>query len=100
MFEGGQVQNQVSLGSLKLKLTGPAKLLKRKPIMAFDFTHLLISLFGIQIIDREVREGSTTVQTFYQDKIGKQAFFVYFLVAEHLVAARGRGGGLALWGRI
>lgn len=98
--EAGQVYNQVGLGSLKLKLTGPTKLLKQKPIMAFDFTHLIVSLLGIQIIDRDIRGGSTAAQRFYQERIGKQAFFAYFLVAEQVIAARGRGGGLALWGRL
>jgi hypothetical protein len=34
------------------------------------------------------------------DKISKQAFFTYFYVSEEAMAARGKGGGIALWSRV
>ncbi len=99
-FAAGQVINQVDLGILKFKLNGPTKLLPHKPIMAFDFNHLILDLLGIKLIERDIRGGIQATQRFYEERINQQAFFVYFLVQEQLIAARGRGGGLALWGRI
>jgi len=34
---------------------------------------------------------------FYDQPIAKLPFFAFFLVTEDFIAARGRGGGLALW---
>ena len=39
-------------------------------------------------------------ESFYTDKISHQAFFAYFYLSEGAIAARGRGGGLALWSRV
>ena len=36
---------------------------------------------------------------FYEQKLKEKAFFKYFLIKENVIAARGKGGGLALWCR-
>ncbi|MEL6333127.1 MAG: hypothetical protein AAFQ76_11110, partial [Cyanobacteria bacterium J06626_26] len=38
-------------------------------------------------------------QEFYQQPLKEQAFFKYFWVTDQGIAARGKGGGLALWCR-
>jgi hypothetical protein len=43
---------------------------------------------------------SSNAQQFYQDSIKKQAFFAFFVITPDLIAARGRGGGLALWTKV
>jgi hypothetical protein len=96
----GKVENVVQFGSLKLSLTGPVKFLAYKNILAFDFTHITVQLFGIKIYDGYIRGGKNSEETFYQTGVGKQAFFAYFLITDEIIAARGRGGGLALWRRI
>ena len=95
----GRVKNSVKLASIELSLTGPAKLLDRKSIMAFDFTSMKIAAFGLKLYDGYIRNGKAREASFYHQTIKEQAFFNYFYVGEDLIAARGKGGGLALWGR-
>jgi hypothetical protein len=93
----GKVENTVTIGLVKFNLTGPAKFIAQKNILAFDFTNLTFSLFGINLYNTDIRGGKNAEIAFYQKSIKNQAFFAYFLVAEKIIAARGRGGGLALW---
>ena len=95
----GRVINSVELAFLKLSLTGPVKFIPQKRILVFDFTYLKLNLFGFRIYDGYIRNGSDKEAKFYQTEIKHQAFFSYFLIEDNFIAARGRGGGLALWGR-
>lgn len=94
----GRVKNSVKLGFMELSLTGPA-MLAHKSIMAFDFTSMKFAAFGFKLYDGYIRNGETREANFYRQTIKEQAFFNYFYVSENFIAARGRGGGLALWGR-
>ncbi|ERT09741.1 hypothetical protein M595_0401 [Lyngbya aestuarii BL J] len=98
-FEAGNVENSVKLGGLKLTLSGPVKFQEKKNILAFDFTRMKVILFGVKLYDGYIRGGAESEEKFYSDRINKQAFFAYFYIQEKAIAARGRGGGLALWGR-
>ena len=98
-FEAGTMTNQVQCGPLRITLSGPAKLLKKNNILAFDFTRIRLQLGNVTLYQGAVRGGATSEASFYSASVGKQAFFNYFLVQPDLLAARGRGGGLALWGR-
>jgi hypothetical protein len=93
----GNIQNLVELGSLQFSLSGPVKFLSGKNILAFDFTRLTVKLFSFKLYKGYIRGGKTSEEKFYEESVGKQAFFAYFLVQENIIAARGRGGGLALW---
>jgi hypothetical protein len=97
--ERGRVTNVVQLGYLQLYLTGPVKFISRKSLLVFDFSQMNIKLFGIPLFQGYIRNGKHIEETFYTESIAKQAFFSYFIVSDELIAARGRGGGLALWGR-
>jgi hypothetical protein len=97
-YEAGQVQNSVKIGGLQLTLSGPVKFIKHK-ILAFDFTQISVKLFGKKIYTGKIRGGTESEQNFYKQSIQKQAFFAYFLIEKDLIAARGKGGGLALWGK-
>jgi hypothetical protein len=92
-----EISNQVQLGSVLLKLTGPAKYLGKKNLLAFDFTHIQISFFGRNIYNKPIRNSKAQTKDFDNQPIGKLPFFAFFLITENLIAARGRGGGLALW---
>ncbi len=92
-----QVENRVKLGFLELSLTGPVKFLKGKNILVFDFTKISFKLWGKTVYSNYFNNGRIKEKTFAQDNIKKQAFFRYFLVEDKLIAARGRGGGLAIW---
>ena len=93
----GEITNSVEFGSLKLKLTGPAKYLGKKNLLAFDFTQMQISLFSRTIYNGEIRGGKTKAEDFDNRPLSVLPFFAFFLVTPDLIAARGRGGGLALW---
>lgn len=95
----GKVENSVELGFIKLSLTGPTKFLSPKNILAFDFTRMTVQLFGVLLYKGFIRGGKSSEGKFYQEKVNQQAFFAYFLIDDNIIAARGRGGGLALWGR-
>jgi len=92
-----EIGNSVQLGSLLLKLTGPAQYLGKKNLLAFDFTQMQISLFGRVVYNGQIRGGRVKAVDFYNQPITKLPFFAFFLVTEDFIAARGRGGGLALW---
>lgn len=97
-IETETVENVVRLGTLRMSLSGPVKFLSPKNILAFDFTRLNIQLFGASLYQGGIRGGQAKEDAFYGE-IKNQAFFAYFLVEDDIIAARGRGGGLALWGR-
>lgn len=95
----GEISNQVQLGALLLKLTGPCQYLNKKNLLAFDFNQMQISLFGLTVYNGGIRGGKAQAQDFYSQLIAKRPFFAFFWVTKDFIAARGRGGGLALWVR-
>lgn len=97
--EAGKVENSVSLAGIHLTLSGPTKFFPKQKLLAFDFTQLTIKLFGKTVYSGNIRGGKNSLENFYQQPIKKQAFFRYFLIEDDLIAARGRGGGLAFWRR-
>lgn len=93
----GEIANQVQLGSLVLQLTGPVQYLGKKNLLAFDFIQMQISLFGGVLVNKQIRSGKAQNEDFYHQSIAKLPFFAFFLVTADFMAARGRGGGLAVW---
>lgn len=96
----GNVENSVEIAGLQLSLTGPVKFLAPKNILAFDFTRMKVTFLGLNLYNGYIRGGKNKEETFYTDKISQQAFFSYFYLTNSAIAARGRGGGLALWSKI
>lgn len=99
-FEAGRIENQIQVGLMTLTVSGPAKFLDKNDILAFDFTRLAVEAVGIKLYDNYIRGGKTSEENFDQRLVKDQAFFAYFLIRENLIAARGRGGGLALWVKV
>ncbi|MGF1673781.1 MAG: hypothetical protein ACFCUV_08870 [Rivularia sp. (in: cyanobacteria)] len=95
--EQGNVENSVELGLLKIVLTGSVQFWSKKNIVAFDFTRMRLSLLGLNLYQGYIRGGKDREATFYKQTLKEQAFFTYFLVEDNYIAARGKGGGLALW---
>lgn len=95
----GNVENSVQFGLLKIVLTGPVKFWNNKNILAFDFTKMRLSLSGLKLYQGYIRGGKDREESFYQQTLKQQAFFTYFLIEDNYIAARGKGGGLALWVR-
>ncbi|KAB8331552.1 hypothetical protein SD80_023985 [Scytonema tolypothrichoides VB-61278] len=92
-----EIGNSVQFGPFLLQLKGPAQYLGKKNLLAFDFLQMQISLFGRVIYTGSIRGGKAGAENFYQQPVSKLPFFGFFLVTQDFIAARGRGGGLALW---
>ncbi len=99
-FTPGSIQNIIQVASVKFTINGPAKFYPKKSLLAFDFTRMKVQMFGITLYNGYIRDGKNSEAKFYQRKINQEAFFAYFLLTKQAIAARGRGGGLALWARI
>lgn len=97
--EKGNVENSVQFGLLKIVLTGPVQFWTKKNILAFDFTRMRLSLSGLNLYQGYIRSGKDREENFYKQTLKEQAFFTYFLIEDNYIAARGKGGGLALWTR-
>lgn len=95
----GQVINFVKLPFCELSLTGPIRFLPQKRILAFDFTYLKISVWGLTLYQGYIQNGVEREKLFAEKELKYQAFFKYFLIKDNFIAARGKGGGLALWTR-
>lgn len=95
----GQVINFVKIAFLQLSLTGPIRFLPQKGILAFDFTYLKISVGGLNLYQGYIQNGLQREMKFAEKELKQQAFFKYFVIKDNFIAARGRGGGLALWSR-
>lgn len=98
-FTAGTIANDIKFLGIHLSVSGPAKFLSPQNIMAFDFTRMAVRIYGAKLFDGFIRNGEASEARFYQRKVGQQAFFAYFLIRDTVLAARGRGGGLAVWGR-
>ena len=98
--EQGRVENSVEVGSFKIILTGPVLFLPNKNILAFDFTRMQLYFAGVRLYEGYIWGGKDRENHFYEQDLKEQAFFAYFLVQDNCIAARGRGGGLALWTKI
>ena len=95
----GRVTNSVTCGPVKLRLEGPTQFWQRTNSLGFDFTALKVNLGSWSAYDGGLRGGAERNATFKEQTLKDQAFFTFFLVESDHVAARGRGGGLALWVR-
>ncbi len=96
----GQVENCVQFAAIQLILSGPIKFLSQKSLLVFDFTRMTVKWGQINFYSGYIRGGKKAEESFYLDNVSKQAFFAYFIIETTAIAARGKGGGLALWGRV
>lgn len=93
----GEITNQVQAGFFTLKLTGLTQYSGKKNLLAFDFTQMQIRVFDRTLYSGGIRGGQKKEAAFYEKSISTLPFFAFFLVTDDFIAARGRGGGLALW---
>ncbi len=95
----GTATNQLSVGGIQVKFTGPCRYPGKKNLLVFDFTQIQFQVFGKTVYQGKIRSGKSSEEDFTQLSIGKLPFFAFFWVGPNGIAARGRGGGLALWVR-
>ncbi len=93
------IQNQLRVGPLKLRFTGPAKFLPKKNLLAFDFVRLQVLVGSLPVVNLPLPGKAAKTENFLATPVGKLPFFAFFAAQADYVAARGRGGGLALWAR-
>ena len=82
------LSNAVTLGPLELRFRGVGRLLGSRPLLQFSFQELQLSLGGRVLLRRALPEPAPQRLPFFA------------LIARDpsgWLAARGRGGGLALW---
>jgi hypothetical protein len=91
------IQNQLQFGPLKLQFSGPAKFLPKKNLLAFDFVRLQLFVGNWQLFTLPIPGKTSRGESFQATAISQLPFFAFFAATENYIAARGRGGGLALW---
>lgn len=85
---GLQLSNAVTLGPLELRFRGRGELQGRRPLLLFGFDQLELTLAGRTLLHRTLPAPDPRRRPFFA------------LIHRHQdgwLAARGRGGGLALW---
>lgn len=94
-----KIANALQVGPLQIRFTGPARYPGKKNLLVFDFTHLAVHCFGLKVYQGAVGKKKYQETPFADTAIAKLPFFAFFAAAEDYIAARGRGGGLAIWVR-
>ena len=86
--DGLLLSNAVNLGLLELRFRGRGRLLGKRPLLQFSFDQMQLSLAGRCVLQRALPAPAPQRLPFFaliqRDPAG-------------WLAARGRGGGLALW---
>lgn len=80
--------NAVRLGALELRFRGPGQLLGARPLLQFHFETLELTLAGRSLLKRSLPAPAPRRMPF---------FALIARAPQGWLAARGRGGGLALW---
>ena len=93
----GTIRNQVEVGPVRLRFTGPAHYLGKKTLLAFDFTDVQLSVLGKTAYRGPILGRRAKATDFYNQSVAGLPFFAFFVATPSFIAARGRGGGLALW---
>jgi hypothetical protein len=91
------IGNQVQVGLVKLSLTGPARYPGKKNLLGFDFSQLQVTILGQSVYQGAMPGSSRDPEKFATTPIGRLPFFAFFSITPDYIAARGRGGGLAMW---
>ena len=84
-----EIKNSINLGLLNITFLGSAELKGLRPLLAFYFEELKISISSFQIFKKELKKP--------EDK--KMPFFslIGINTQDKWLCARGRGGGIAIW---
>ena len=89
---GLPLRNRVALGALELRFEGEGHLAGRRPLLRFWFCRWQLRLAGRPLIERPLaRPEERRLPFFALIGHGRTA------AGQHWLAARGRGGGVALW---
>ncbi|WP_310416640.1 hypothetical protein [Chamaesiphon sp. OTE_8_metabat_110] len=95
----GTVTNKLLVGSIYIRFTGPCRYPGKKNLLVFDFTEIQLKFLGVTVYQGKIRSGKAGIKDFAKISIADLPFFAFFWAGETSIAARGRGGGLAVWVR-
>jgi hypothetical protein len=95
----GTVTNQLLVAGILLRFTGPCKYPGKKNLLIFDFTQIQLKVLGTTVYQSKIRSGKSGSADLDRLSTSKLPFFAFFWAGANGIAARGRGGGLALWVR-
>ena len=90
------LSNAVNLGPLELRFRGPGWLKGTRPLLLFQFDQLELRLAGRLLLQRALPAPAPRRQPFFA-LIARETGAAGPGSAGSWLAARGRGGGLALW---
>lgn len=86
-----EVRNSVALGALELRFSETGQLQGRRPLLQFCFERLELRLGDQALLSRQLPRPAER----------RMPFFALIMCApEGWLAARGKGGGLALWQKL
>jgi hypothetical protein len=85
--------NAVALPGLELRFEGRGRLRGRRPLLSFWFDRWRLSVAGVRLIERSLAAPPELRRLPFFALIGRGTS----LQGQAWLAARGRGGGLALW---
>ena len=94
---GFTLKNSVRLGALQLRFEGNANLKGSRPLMIFQFEHLKIMLGNWKLADVRLSPADGKRLPFFALIATGPAEGSGHPAGQTWLAARGRGGGLALW---
>ena len=110
----GRIRNGIYLGPLKFFFDGPFVWRERLSMLEFTFTKVSLAVgpFGpvsfdiddgkwdaVKMAEQSASDGQGKVEKGNGSKPGANPFFKFVHTDEKCIAARGRGGGLALWSK-
>jgi hypothetical protein len=95
----GTITNKLLVGTVRFQFTGPCRYPGKKNLLAFDFTQLQFKLLGLTVYEGKLPNNKRAGKDFDRLSIAQLPFFTFFWASPNGIAARGRGGGLALWVR-
>jgi hypothetical protein len=95
----GTATNRLLVAGIQVQFTGPCRYPGKKNLLIFDFTEIQLKVFRTTVYQGKIRSGKGGGQDFEKLSIAKLPFFAFFWAGTNGIAARGRGGGLALWVR-
>jgi hypothetical protein len=95
----GTATNRLVVAAVQIKFTGPCRYPGKKNLLAFDFTEIQFKILGTTVYQGKIRSGKRGGKDFGELPIAQLPFFAFFWAGPNGIAARGRGGGFALWVR-
>ena len=95
----GTATNRLLVAAVQIQFTGPCRYPGKKNLLAFDFTEIQLKILGVTVYQGKIRSGKRGRQDFEKLSIANLPFFAFFWAGTNGIAARGRGGGFALWVR-